>query len=190
LGSGIAPLRKILDAGITVGLGTDNIGANDGNNMFETMKVAALLHKVAGGDYQQWIGAREAIHMATSGGARCCSMQEELGRISVGMKADMVLLNLNKLPFFPNNNLLHQLVFCEQGRSVESVIIDGKIIIEKGRLTTVNEEKIMDELMEREKEIQDKIRKAAGRGRELEPYLRDAYFKCVEKDVGFSRYSY
>lgn len=189
LGSGIAPIRKMLDAGINVGLGTDNLNANDTANMFEAMKMGALMHKVVDFDYDRWVGAKEVVRMATRGGARCGRLHHEVGHLSVGMKADMVFLDLNEPPFFPRNNLLHQLVFCEHGGSVDTVVVDGNVLVEKGRLVTVDEGEILDEAMDRAEEIQDKIRRATVRGGELEPYLRQAYWKCVQKDIGFSAYS-
>lgn len=189
LGSGIAPVRKMLDAGINVGLGTDNNNANDTANLFDTMKLAALLHKVVDFDYDRWVGAKEVVKMATRDGARCGCLGEELGTLSVGMKADMVLLDLNKSPFIPRNNLLHQLVFCENGQSVDTVIVEGKPVVEGGRVTTVNEQKYLEETMERAGEIQDKIRRAVKRSGELEPYVRQAYLRCVQQDIGFSAYS-
>ena len=188
-GSGIAPVRKMLDAGINVGLGTDNNSANDTSNLLETMRVAALLHKVTDFDYDRWIGAKEVIKMATRGGARCACLDGEIGTLSVGKKADLILLDLNRFPFFPRNDLLHQLIFCEHGESVDTVVIDGKFIVEGGKVVTVNEEKILSDVVERAKEIQDKITRAAKRGGELAPYVREAYYKCVRQDVGFSAYS-
>jgi cytosine/adenosine deaminase-related metal-dependent hydrolase len=189
LGSGIAPLRKMFDAGINVGLGTDNNSANDAVNLFETMKMAALLQKVRGFDYDRWVGAREVIKMATRGGARCGGLHEEIGYLSVGMKADMVVLDLNKLPYFPRNNLLHQLVFCENGECVDTVVVDGVPVVEGGTLTTINEQKILEEAMDCADRIQLKIREAGARGGELEPYVREAYLRCVQQDVGFSAHS-
>ncbi len=188
-GSGIAPVRKMLEAGINVGLGTDNNCANDTSNLLETMRVAALLHKVTDFDYNRWIGAKEVIKMATRGGARCACLDSDIGTLSVGKKADLILLDLNRFSFFPRNDLLRQLIFCEHGESVDTVVIDGKFIVEGGKVKTVNEEKILSDLMERAKEIQDKITQAAKRGGELAPYVREAYYKCVRQDVGFSAYS-
>lgn len=189
LGSGIAPIRKIIDAGINVGLGTDNNTANDTANLFDTMKLAAVLHKVVDYDYDRWVGAEEIMRMATLGGARCGGLDEETGALSVGMKADMVLLDLNKLPFFPRNNTLHQLVFCEHGESVDTVIVDGKLVVEGGSVTSVNEEGVLDEAMERAEEIRDKIGRGTPKSSELESYVREAYLRCVQKDIGFSAYS-
>ena len=188
-GSGIAPLRKMLDAGINVGLGTDNNCANDTSNLFETMRMAALLHKVTDFDYDRWVGAREVIKMATQGGARCACMNGEIGTLSVGKKADFIFLDLNRFPFFPRNDLLHQLIFCEHGESVDTVVIDGKFVIESGTVKTVNEQKIWNDVMEHAEEIQDKIAEASKRGGELAPYVREAYYKCIRQDVGVNTYS-
>ncbi len=185
LGSGIAPIRKMLRAGIQVGLGTDNNNANDSANLFETMKLGALLHKISDSDYDQWIGAREIMRMATRGGARCACLHNDIGALSIGMKADMVILDLHKLPFIPRNDLLHQLVFCEHGESVDTVIIDGKPVVEQGKVTTINEQEILDEIMDRAEEIQIKIRRASARGGELEPYIRQAYKSCVAQNAPF-----
>lgn len=188
LGSGVAPVRKFLDAGINVALGTDNNNANDTVNLFDTMKLAALLHKVVDFDYDRWIGAKEVVKMATRAGAHCVGLGGEIGTLSVGKRADLILLDLTKIPFFPRNNLLYQLVFCENGGSVDMVVVDGIPVVERGRMTTVNEDKILQETMNRANEIQDKIRTASQRGAELVPYLRQAYQRCIKEDIGFSRY--
>jgi guanine deaminase len=183
LGSGIARIRKMLDAGINVGLGTDANSSNDTANLFEALKMAALLHKVSDFHYDRWVGAKEVLRMATRGGARCGCLHGDIGTLSVGMRADIVLIDLNTIPFFPRNNLLHQLVFCEHGESVDTVIVDGNPVVERGRITSVNEEAILDEVRGREEEIKDMIRRSAARGSELEPYVRRAYERCVEQDA-------
>ena len=180
LGSGIAPVREMLDAGINVGLGTDNNNANDTANMLETLKMAALLHKVKHYDYEHWVGAKEALWMATHGGARCGLLHNQIGELAVGKKADMVLLDLGKLSFFPRNNLLHQLVFSEQGESVDTVIVDGKIILKEGRITTIDEQALLNELRSCEQEIKEKISLSSASGKEIEPYVKQAYLKCVK----------
>lgn len=182
LGSGIAPVDKLLDAGIPVGLGTDNNNANDSANMFEAMKLAALLHKVKHGDFDHWLGARHALTMATSGGARCAGLDDRVGTIEAGKKADLVILDLNSLPFVPRNDLLNQIVYCEHGESVESVIVDGRIIMEQGNLVTVDEPSILAELMEALPAIQAMIQRTAPAGLRLEPYLRQVYDRCLEQE--------
>jgi guanine deaminase len=180
LGSGVAPIGKMREAGINVGIGTDNHNASDTANLFEAMKTAALIHKVSDHEYNKWMGAKEAFHMATQGGALCGGLSGETGKIEPGNKADLVLLDLKALSFFPKNNLLNQLVFSENGSAVDTVIVDGKILMEDRRLTGVNEAEILRELQERIEKIKKKITAGIPHGRELEPYLREAYYRCIE----------
>lgn len=181
LGSGIAPVIEMLEAGINVGLGTDNHNASDTPNMFEAMKLAALLHKGVRWDYKRWVGAKHVFEMATQGSAKCGGMQGRIGKLEVGTKADMVLIDLNQLSFIPPNNLLHQLVFCEHGESVDTVIVDGKVIMEKGQITTVNEPEILEQWTDQAVEIANKISRTEVYGKKLEPYLRQAYLRCLQQ---------
>jgi 5-methylthioadenosine/S-adenosylhomocysteine deaminase len=181
LGSGVAPVGKMLEAGINVAVGTDNHNASDTANLFEAMKAAALIHKVSQPDYGRWPGAREALHMATRGGALCAGLSDQTGQIEPGKKADLVLLDLKALSFLPRNNLLNQLVFSENGAAVDTVIVDGKILMEGRRLSSVDEQEILRELEDRIAEIQKKITAGIAAGRELEPYFKKAYYRCIEK---------
>jgi len=120
--------------------------------------------------------------MATQGGALCGGLSEETGKVEIGKKADLVLLDLKALSFFPKNNLLNQLVFSENGTAVDTVIVDGNILMEGRRLISVDEEKLLQELEERIEEIQKKINAGIPDGRELEPFLREAYYRCIKRD--------
>jgi guanine deaminase len=180
LGSGIAPIHKMMDAGINIGLGTDNHNASDTPNMFEAMKLAALLHRSADIDYTAWIGAKDVFQMATQGGARCGNLNCT-GVLEVGMKADLVLIDLERLSFFPQNDLIHQLVYCEHGDSVNTVIIDGKIVMQNRHISAIDEHKIRKELVDQVDDIMFKISQTETKGQELEPYLRRAYFRCLKE---------
>ena len=180
LGSGIAPVRKMQNEGINMGLGTDNHNASDTPNMFEAMKLSALLHKSNDIDYNEWIGAKDAFKMATQGGASCGNLNCT-GVLEVGMKADLVLLDLEPLSFFPQNDLMHQLVYCEHGDSVNTVIIDGKLVMQDRHISSIDEHKIRQELMDHVDDIMLKISRTEAHGQELEPYLRKACFRCLEE---------
>lgn len=179
LGSGVAPIRKMRSSGITVGLGTDNHNASDVPNMFEAIKLAALIHRGPETDYRGWIGSREALGMATRGGARCGGLEGQTGELKPGYKADLVMLDLDRLSFFPRHDLVNQLVFCEHGESVEMVVVDGNMVLQDGRISSIDEEGIMSELRERVPDIQAKISDADQAGRQLEPILEKAYMKCM-----------
>jgi len=179
LGSGISPISKMLKAGINVSLGTDNNNANDSANIIEAMKIGALVNKVTDSDYDNWIGAKEVIKMATSAGARCIGLEDEIGELEKGKKADFVILDLNSLPFTPRHNILHQLVFCENGESIETVVIDGHIVCENGKILTINEDEIKAKVQEKSEILLEKIKNSASRVPEILPYVEKAYRKCI-----------
>jgi len=179
LGSGIAPVRKMLNAGVNVSLGTDNNNANDSVNIFETMKIGALINKVTDSDYHAWVGAADVFKMATQGGAKSAGLSEEVGELSTGKKADFVLLNPNTLPFLPYRNALHQLVFCEHGESIEMVVVDGKPVFAEGKVLTVDESDLIAKVQSRAETIMEKIDRSAARASELVPYVEKAYAKCM-----------
>jgi len=184
LGSGVAPVRKMRSAGIPVGLGTDNHNASDVPNMFEAMKLAALIHRGPETEYRGWVGSGEALAMATTGGARCGGLQNRTGALRPGYKADLVMLDLNRLPFVPRHDLVNQLVFCEHGDSIEMVVVDGNILMKDGRVSTIDEEGILKELKERLPGIQQKIADSDEAARQLEPALERAYSRCMAEAEG------
>lgn len=179
LGSGIAPISKMLQAGINISLGTDNNAANDTVNIFESMKIGALINKVTSPDYRSWVGAVDVFKMATLGGAKSSGLYGKIGDLSKGKKADFVIFDLNKLSFLPPQNILYQLVFCENGESIETVVIDGKIVFNKGKVLTINEDKLIEEVQSNAEVILNKINVSSSRASEILPYLEKAYDKCI-----------
>ena len=135
LGSGICPVPDLLDAGVNVALGTDGMCSNDGNDMYATIKTAALLHKLWEIDYERWLGADAAWAMATANGAAAAGDRDGLGRIEPGRRADLVLLDLDTLPFTPLNDPLRQVVLGSTTLAVDSVLVGGRWVMRSGRLT-------------------------------------------------------
>lgn len=180
LGSGIAPVRKMLDKGIDVGIGTDNHNASDTANIIEAMKMVSLMHRVRAFDYRQWVRAEEIMNMATKGGA-ACAKKKDVGTIEPGQKADLVLIDLNRNSFFPQNNLLNQLILSENGDGIDSVIVDGQMIFDNGSFTRVDENKIWNEVKERSEVIRDIIESGVEAANELSPYLEKSYFLNMNK---------
>ena len=149
LGAGIAPVRQLLNAGVTVGLGTDGVSSNDTPRIFDVMRVAGLIHSVPGPDHQSWLRAGEVLAMATIGGARSAMLEEVTGSLEVGKAADLLILDLTTLAFTPLNDIARQLVYAENGSSIEMVMVAGKIVFRDGRLQTVDEAAILAEIRER-----------------------------------------
>ncbi len=137
LGAGIADMRRMLDAKINVAIGTDGVASSDNLNVFEAMRLASYLSRVRDHPVERWVTSREALYAATEGGARALGF-DRIGRIEKGYKADIVLLDLGALQYVPQNDLVNQIVFAEDGTGVDSVMIGGRMVLDRGRMTTIN----------------------------------------------------
>jgi len=142
LASGFAPVEKMLKAGVNVALGTDGASSNNNLNMFEEMHLASIIHKAVNYDAVS-VPAEDVIKMATINGARALGVDDELGSLEVGKKADIILIDLNKPHLVPLNNPLSAICYSAQGSDVHTVIVDGKVLMENYELKTIDEEKAM-----------------------------------------------
>ena len=141
LASGIAPVPKLLKEGVVVALGTDGASSNNNLDMLEEVKLAALLHKVDTLNPLA-IPAAEALKLATENGAKAVGL-ENTGRIEKGYKADIVLYNMKNAEWQPRYNPISLLVYSANSSSVDTVIVDGKVLMEHSELKTLDEEKII-----------------------------------------------
>ncbi len=139
LGSGIAPVQRMLELGLRVGLGTDGANTADTQNLFEAMRLATGLSRVISADEARWIAGAQALHMATEGSAQALGWGAAIGRIEAGRAADLVLLDLAQPHFVPLRDALRQLVHGENGAAVDTVLVRGQVVVEQGRVTTVDE---------------------------------------------------
>ncbi|MCF3933161.1 amidohydrolase family protein [Acuticoccus sp. M5D2P5] len=141
LGVGLMPLAAMLEAGCTVALGTDGAATNDTLDIHETMALALLLQRASGALARpRWPTARDALAMATAGGAAALLETGMAGTLSVGAWADPVFYRADGMALAPANDLAEQLVFAERGRSVTRVIAAGRTLFEAGRWTTLDVE--------------------------------------------------
>lgn len=147
LASGVAPLKRMLEMGITVGLGTDGAASNNTLDLFSDMRAAALIHKVNNYDPTA-ISAKEVVKMATRGGAEVLGMEQEIGSLAAGKFADIITINLNKPHLTPIFDPYSHLVYCVGGEDVANVIVNGKVIMENRRVKTLDEEKILKQAEE------------------------------------------
>lgn len=141
LSSGVAPVPEMLSSGVTVGLGVDGAASNNGQDMIELMKTTALLHKVDTLD-PTIITAEKVLEMATIDGAKAIGMEDEIGSLEKGKKADFVIFDPYRNPkAVPMHNPVSTLVYSSTMENIESVAVDGTFILEDGRFTTVADEK-------------------------------------------------
>lgn len=138
LGTGVAPVRGMLARGIPVGIGTDGPVSSDHLNMLEATRMAALVSRIAAPDPDRWLSAPEALHAAAEGGARVLGLAGQIGRLARGFKADVVFLDLRHVRYLPLNDPANQVVFAENGSAVDRVMIGGRMVVEGGRVTTVD----------------------------------------------------
>ncbi|UVC09882.1 amidohydrolase [Rhizobium sp. TH2] len=188
LGAGIAPIRRLLDAGVTVGLGTDGVCSNDTSRIFDVMRVAGLIHSVSGPDYGQWVRADEILRMATMGGARTAMLENVTGSLEVGKAADLLILDLDSYSFMPCNDIDKHLVFSENGSSIELVMVDGRIVMKDGRLTTVDEVAIFAEIRELVPAHLVEHAELEKRNAIFEPVMAEIHRRASLQDIGLNRY--
>jgi len=143
LASGISPVPKMLRKGITVSLGTDSPCSNNTADMFETMKATALLHKGVNKN-PTLTPAKQVLEMATIEGAKALSWENEIGSIEVGKKADLAIIDFNKPHLCPLYNEISHLVYAAKSADINTVIINGIIVMENGHPTTIKIEKVLE----------------------------------------------
>jgi len=151
--------------------------------------MTAHVHKARGGDYRSWLTAADALRMATVGGSSVAGHEQRLGRIEPGAKGDLVLLRRDSLAFAPINNPISQLVYGAPSRDVDTVIVDGRVVVRSGRLVGVDTDSLLDcvrshmheavdgtaspESQRLERVVSEMYARLDGRELELDAYLKD-----------------
>jgi cytosine/adenosine deaminase-related metal-dependent hydrolase len=187
LKSGIAPVVDLRDSGVRLGLGCDNCSGSDVQSVFQAMKLFCLLSAVS--DPEPGPGlAHEALRHATLGNARTAGLEGQLGALKPGYKADMILIDLNDVAYLPYNSAARQLVYTEAGRGVESVIVDGRVVIQERNVKTIDEDALRREVRDLMRcFIADYDAVVEQRKRAL-PYMLEAHRKVWSTDVGMNRF--
>jgi len=152
LASGIAPVPDLLARGVTVGLGTDGAASNNDLSLWGEMRSAALVHKVNTLDPTA-ISAYQALKMATSLGARALGLGDRLGTIQPGKKADLVMVDLDRPHLYPHHDLIAHLVYSARPEDVDTVIIDGRMVVENKRLLVMDLAEVENEVETRAKRL-------------------------------------
>jgi len=143
LGLGAARARALMDLGVNVALGTDGPASNNVLDMFETMKVGALLQKCIYRNPEA-LSAYEVVRMATINGAKALGLERSIGSLEMGKRADIILIDLSKPHLKPLHDIYACLVYSARGSDVDTVIVDGKILMENRKVETLNEREIIE----------------------------------------------
>jgi 5-methylthioadenosine/S-adenosylhomocysteine deaminase len=147
LGLGVAKVKDLMNLGVNVCLGTDGPASNNTLDMFETMKIATLLQKLT---YMNptVLSAYKVLEMATLNGAKALGLADKIGSLEIGKRADMILIDFSKPHLKPLHDVFASLVYSAHGSDVDTVIVDGKIIMENRHVKTLDEKRIIEKAEE------------------------------------------
>lgn len=169
LAAGVAPIPRMLAAGVDVGLATDGPASNNNQNMIEALKFAALLHKVHTLDPTA-ITADQVFEMATIGAARALGLEQDVGSIEPGKRADLVIADLRNVHAAPVHHPISALVYSAVGQEVETVIVDGRVVMENRRVLTVDEPSLLVQAQRAADSLLDRAKIARPRDRHWRPF--------------------
>ncbi len=160
--AGVADVPGYVKKGITVSLGTDGAASNNNLDMFEEMKACALLHKINTMDACV-VPAQKCLELATINGAAAIGMEKEIGSIETGKKADVILVDLDKPHLVPLSNPISHLVYSARGSDVDTVLVDGRVLMENRELRSLDQKEVLKFANEQAKDLLD----GAGKGDRL-----------------------
>jgi 5-methylthioadenosine/S-adenosylhomocysteine deaminase len=183
LGDGISPAKKMMKAGVNVGLGTDGGNCGDTYSVFDQIRLASLIHNVASPDIQMWVTPREALRMGTVNGGKIISPDDPVGSLEKGKRADIIILRPSHT-YIPFNDVLNQMVYTETGNSVETVLIDGQLVMEEGIIRTADEQQIHQQVEKIAERLARNRKEAAIEGSLFEPFLMDMHH-MVSREFDF-----
>jgi cytosine/adenosine deaminase-related metal-dependent hydrolase len=179
LGDGVAPVPALLRAGANVALGTDGGDTSDSYSVLDQMKLAALIQRVQTPAVEDWLTAEDAFRMGTVHGARVVGMEAEIGSLEAGKRADVVLLR-RTIGFRPLNHPVRQLVLGENGSSVDRVYVDGRLVVQDGRVTGVDETRVLSAIDELSARVRRALPEAAVPADRWRPHLLAMHRRIAE----------
>lgn len=182
-GSGILPLQDLLRIDLSIALGADGAAANDGQNMFETMKFASLLHTLYG-DFRDWPQPDAIWEMALRGGA--AALHQPLGEIEPGAAADVVLVRAEGHEE-DKNRFVRKLVLSEHGESVDTVVVRGEVVLRGGSSTRVDERQIRARAREASARWHARHEQRRDLWSSVEPFLAAVVDEARDFDLGLAR---
>ncbi len=152
IASGTPKIKTLIDLGITVGIGTDGPASNNNLDMFKEMKTAALLQKIR---YMNptVLQAQQVLEMATTDGAKSLGLEKTVGSLEVGKKADIILIDFRKPHLTPVHDPYANIVYSARGSDVDTVIVDGKLLMEGRKVKTLDEEEVMQKAQQTASEL-------------------------------------
>ena len=189
LGSGLAKVRAMLEAGVNVGVATDGCTSSDNLNLFEAMRLASFVSRAHGLPHGQWLSSREAFHMATIGAARAAGLQDLCGRIAPGFAADLVFIDLAHINYLPANDLLNQVVNVEDGTAVEHVMVDGRFAVRDRKLVSMDLEALRGRINDTAAALLEATQPLKRNADRISPHVAAFCRTLIEQAHPFNRYA-
>ena len=190
LGCGIAPVREMLDRGLAVGLGTDGSVCADNQNLFEALRIASVISTIRfPHETARWLDADTVWDLATRGTARVMGQADDLGAVAPRRKADLVLLRADSIFLRPLADPVKALVYAETGAAVDTVVVDGRVVMERGRVTTVDEDRIYARAQEAADRQRGQSAQAWALAERLAPYVASACRSAVSAPLSINRFA-
>ncbi len=187
LKSGVAPICDLRSAGVRLGLGCDNCSDSDVQNMFQSMKLFCLLAAVSEPEPGPPL-AHEALRHATLGNARTAGLNNLLGAVRPGFRADLVLIDLDDLAYLPLNSAARQLVYTETGRGIDTVIVDGRIVVSERKVKTIDMEALRREVAALMKHFAADYEAIVATRREALPHLLGLHRQVWQRELPMQRF--
>jgi len=156
LGDGIAPVVEMLRQGVNIGLGTDGAASNHSQDLFETMKAASLLQKVHHQDAGV-IDPFSVLRMATAGGAKALGLESVCGTVEVGKRADLILIDIDTVHNQPVNDIFSQLVHCAKASDVQTVMVDGEILMRDRQFHQIDERHVLADAKVAHRDLMERV---------------------------------
>jgi cytosine/adenosine deaminase-related metal-dependent hydrolase len=185
--NGIAPIRRMLTAGINLALGCDNCSCSDAQNIFQAMKLYTFLAAVCD-PAEGPPDAVDALRAATTAGAYTAGLQDQIGSLRLGMRADLVAIDTDDPVYLPFNSAARQIVYGEGGRAVSTVIVDGRVVMRDRVIQTVDEAALREELARIVPRFRADAANVFARTARLRPYILEADRRIWSNDIGIDRY--
>jgi 5-methylthioadenosine/S-adenosylhomocysteine deaminase len=161
LAAGVSPVPQMIKAGVAVGIGTDGAASNNDLDLWEEIDTAAKLHKLTSKD-PTTLDARAALRMATIEGARAINMEKEIGSLEAGKRADLIVVGMDGGHQTPLYNVFSHLVYATKASDVETVVINGKVVMQNRRVLTINEPAVRARALQYRDQIRKSIESKTG----------------------------
>ncbi len=155
LASGVAPVPAFLKAGINVGIGTDGVASNNDLDLFDEVRSAAFIHKLNSNDPTA-LDAQTALGLVTIGGAKVLGMEDKIGSLEVGKRADIIILDMDQPHAHPVYNIYSLIIYSLRGSDVETVLVDGRLMVQNRKLVTLDLDRLYDKVEQLARQIAEK----------------------------------